>query len=174
MKKVKSVVTAMCIVGSICLSHAQQSNEVKMPSSTPTIEESYLNTVTSADVDGTKYKLIMVGDLLPKLYVNGRLINNNELNKYAEVIDKLTPILWQRQKQEAEKKNKAFVKTRDSIVNDLKNEPQFRKVNSIESFRLSEKEFIVNDSNQPFELFTRFKNKYIQSSDQVFFFNKTK
>src|ERR1700759_4819692 len=46
-------------------------------------EENRLNTVASTGSDGTRYKLVQIGDLLPKLYVNGKLTPTNRLNDYA-------------------------------------------------------------------------------------------
>lgn len=76
----------------------EQSTEVKMPLEKPVIQENYLNTVTTTDSDGIKYKLVIIGDLLPRFFVNNKQVNRNELGKYSYIIDRLMPILWQRQK----------------------------------------------------------------------------
>src|SRR5215213_5945360 len=151
----------------------QKSTEVEMPASRPAMEENYLNTVTSTDSDGTKYKLVIIGDLLPALYVNGKSIKASEFKNYSHIIDKLTPVLWQRQKKEADKRNERFEKERNAIADELVKAGLIKNLSNIESFLLSSKEFIVNDKNQSLEVFTRFKNKFITSADQVFYFNKT-
>ena len=151
----------------------QKSTEEKMPVSVPATSENYLNTITSTDTDGTKYKLVLIGDLLPVLYVNGKSITTGELKNYSHIINKLTPVLWQRQKKEADKRNERFEKRRDAIAGELVKAGLVNELANIRSFLLSAKEFIVNDKNQSIEVFTRFKNKFITSADQVFYFNKT-
>lgn len=151
----------------------QKSTEVKMPTSVPATAENYLNTITSTDTDGTKYKLVLIGDLLPVLYVNGKSIATEELKNYSHIIDKLTPVLWQRQKDEADKRNERFEKARNAIADELIKTGLVENLASIESFLLSAKELIVNDKNQSLEVFIKFKNKFITSADRVFYFNKT-
>ena len=53
-----------------------------MPASQTAIEETYLNTVSTTEADGTKYKLVIIGDMLPKIYVNSRLLSRTEMEKY--------------------------------------------------------------------------------------------
>jgi hypothetical protein len=81
-----------------------QSTEVAMPLDPPVAEESYLNTVTTTDTSGTKYKLVIIGDMRPKFFINSKQIDSDELIKYGDIIAKLTPILWQRQKQAGKEK----------------------------------------------------------------------
>jgi hypothetical protein len=131
-----------------------------------------MNTITSTDTDGTKYKLVVIGDVLPKLYINGKSIKADELKNYGHIIDKLTLVLWQRQKEEDDKRNERFEKTRDAIASELVKSGLVKNLTNIESFLLSAKEFIVNDKNQSTEVFIRFKNNFITSTDQVFYFNK--
>jgi len=60
-------------------------------------EENYLNTVTTIDTNGEKYKLVMIGDRRPKFYVNDKLITGEMLERYNLLIDKLSKELWARQ-----------------------------------------------------------------------------
>jgi hypothetical protein len=151
----------------------QKSTEIEMPVCRPGLQENFLNTVTSIDTDGVKYKLVIIGDLLPVLFVNGKRIEADELKNYSHIIDKLSFVLWQRQKEEANKRNERVEKTRNTIAAELVKEGVVKNVFGIESFLLSQKEFIVNDKNQSLEIFTRFKNKFITSDDQAFYFNKS-
>jgi hypothetical protein len=177
MKKIKvlSLVRTYAFISIIYPGWAlgQQSTEVKMPAFRPAMEENYLNTVISTDTNGTKYKLVIIGDLLPKLYVNGKSIKADELKNYTFTIDRLTPLLWQRQKDEADKRNGRFEKARDAIAAELVMAGLVKNLASIKSFLLSANELLVNDKNQSLEVFIRFKNKFITSADQVFYFNKT-
>jgi len=60
-------------------------------------EENYLNTITTVDTTGVKYKLVMIGDRRPKFYINDKLITGEVLEKYTLLIDKLSKELWARQ-----------------------------------------------------------------------------
>ena len=60
-------------------------------------EENYLNTITTIDANGVKYKLVLIGDRRPKFYVNDKLITGEILEKYTLLIDKLSKELWSRQ-----------------------------------------------------------------------------
>ena len=60
-------------------------------------EENYLNTITTVDANGVKYKLFLIGDRRPKFYVNDKLITGEKLEKYTFLIDKLSKELWARQ-----------------------------------------------------------------------------
>jgi DNA-binding winged helix-turn-helix (wHTH) protein len=60
-------------------------------------EENYLNTITTIDANGVKYKLFLIGDRRPKFYVNDKLITGETLEKYTLLIDKLSKELWSRQ-----------------------------------------------------------------------------
>jgi hypothetical protein len=177
MKKTNSLRLLM-VYAVICIIYpgwalGQKSTEIEMPVYRPGIQENYLNTVTSTDTDGTRYKLVIIGDLLPVLFVNGKRIEADELKNYSHIIDKLSPVLWQRQKEEANKRKERFEKTRNAIAAELVKEGVVKNISGVESFLLSQKEFIVNDKNQSLEIFTRFKSKFITSGDQAFYFNKT-
>lgn len=100
------LILGICLVSSVSVPGQQnklvfreQSTEVKMPEEKPVVQENYLNTVTTTDANGTKYKLVIIGDLLPRFFINNKRINTSELRKYSDIIDRLTPVLWQRQKE---------------------------------------------------------------------------
>lgn len=61
--------------------------------------DSFLNTVTTTDAAGIKYRLVMIGDRRPVFYVNDSVTNQEP---YTELIDKMARELWKRQ-AEAEK-----------------------------------------------------------------------
>lgn len=54
----------------------------------------YLNTVTTTDTAGIKYRLVMIGDRRPVFYVNDSVANQEP---YTELIDKMAKELWKRQ-----------------------------------------------------------------------------
>lgn len=74
----------------------KQSTEVDFSTLKPQ-EEDYSNTVTTTAPDGTRYRLVAIGDKRPKLWVNGKLISGPEIEKYAEVEGELLRQLWSRQ-----------------------------------------------------------------------------
>jgi DNA-binding winged helix-turn-helix (wHTH) protein len=75
--------------------------EVAFPGLSREEDNNYLNTVTTTDSLGTKYRLVMIGDRRPEFYVNDSLQSNQE--PYNGLIDGLAKELWKRQK-EAKKK----------------------------------------------------------------------
>jgi DNA-binding winged helix-turn-helix (wHTH) protein len=75
--------------------------EVDFPSLEVTEESNHLNTITTTDSLGNRYRLVMIGDRRPKFYVNDSIQINME--PYTVLIDKLAKELWRRQK-EAESK----------------------------------------------------------------------
>jgi hypothetical protein len=107
MKTIKKVLWLLSI--SLCVTAAYVSaqtpkhnlaanTEVKFPVAAPAAEENYLNTVTTTGPDGTRYKLVQIGDKLPRLYVNSKLVQAEDMDRYGALIENLMPVLWQRQK----------------------------------------------------------------------------
>jgi hypothetical protein len=150
-----------------------KSTEIQMPVSPPSIEETYLNTVSTTGADGTKYKLVVIGDMLPKFYINGQLLSRNEMEKYNEMIDKLTPVLWQRQKQVAEEQKKEISKITSAILKELIDKHYFKDEASVESFLLSSKELVINKHKQSNEMFIYFWNKFGESSDAFYYYDNS-
>ncbi len=74
--------------------------EVVFPEVNDTDESNYLNTITTTDSVGNRYRLVMIGDRRPKFYVNDSLQANME--PYTVLIDKLARELWKRQKEAEE------------------------------------------------------------------------
>ena len=74
--------------------------EVVFPGVNETDESNYLNTITTTDSVGNRYRLVMIGDRRPKFYVNDSLQANME--PYTVLIDKLARELWKRQKEAEE------------------------------------------------------------------------
>jgi DNA-binding winged-HTH domains len=60
-------------------------------------EENYLNSISTVDSQGVKYRLVMIGDRRPKFYINGQLFTKDIPGKYTLLIDKLSKELWERQ-----------------------------------------------------------------------------
>ncbi len=150
-----------------------KSTEIQMPASQIQIDETYLNTVSTTGADGTKYKLVIIGDMLPKFYVNGQLLSHTEMEKYNEIIDKLTPVLWQRQKKAAEEQRKEISEITSAILKELINKHYYKDEASIVSFLLSSKELIINKQRQSNEMFIYFWNKFGKSSDAFYYYDNT-
>jgi DNA-binding winged helix-turn-helix (wHTH) protein len=77
--------------------------EVAFPSLEETDDTNYLNTITTTDSSGNRYRLVMIGDRRPKFYINDTLQPNTE--SYTVLVDKLAKELWKRQ-GEAEERRK--------------------------------------------------------------------
>ncbi|WP_295798132.1 hypothetical protein [Mucilaginibacter sp.] len=134
-------------------------------------EENLLNTVTSTGPDGTRYKLTQIGDLLPRLYVNGKLTPTNRLNDYAPLLDKLNHLLWAQQKKAASQNQAMKSAQQQAIVNDLVKDGLVKSDVDVVSFRLTSGEFTVNDKKQSFAVFNRYTKKYINNGDKIYQFN---
>ncbi len=87
--------------GSGSVNAAQTSDtEVTFPDLKEAEESNYLNTITTTDSVGNRYRLIMIGDRRPRFYVNDSLLPDTE--PYTLLVDKLARELWRRQKEAAE------------------------------------------------------------------------
>jgi len=75
--------------------------EVVFPDVHETDEGDYLNTITTTDSAGNRYRLVMIGDRRPKFYVNDSL--QADMEPYTVLIDKLARELWKRQKEAEER-----------------------------------------------------------------------
>lgn len=149
----------------------KKSTTIQMPVSLPPIEETYLNTVSTTGADGTKYKLVVIGDMLPNFYANGQLLSRNEMEKYNEIIDKLIPVLCQRQKQVAEEQRKEISRITSAILKELIDKHYYNDEASVESFLLSNKELVINKHKQSNEMFIYFWNKFGKSSDAFYYYD---
>jgi len=134
-------------------------------------EENPMNTVASTGPDGTSYKLIQIGDLLPRLYVNGKLTPTNRLNGYAPELDKLNHLLGERQRKAARQNEARKSAQQQAIVNDLVKDGVVKSDRDVVSFRLTSAEFTVNDKKQSFVVFNRYAKKYINNDDRIYQFN---
>jgi len=150
-----------------------KSTEIQMRASQTPIEETYLNTVSTTGDDGTKYKLVIIGDMLPKFYVKGQLLSHTKMEKYNDIIDKLTPVIWQRQKQAAEEQRKDISKITSAILKELIDKHYFKDATSVESFLLSSKELVINKQRQSNEMFIFFWNKFGKSSDAFYYYDNS-
>lgn len=72
-----------------------KTTEVPFPGLEETDETNYLNTITTTDSSGNRYRLVMIGDRRPKFFVNDTLQPNTE--SYTALVDKLAKELWKRQ-----------------------------------------------------------------------------
>jgi DNA-binding winged helix-turn-helix (wHTH) protein len=75
--------------------------EIAFPGLSAEKDSNYLNTVTTTDSLGTKYRLVIIGDKRPEFYVNDSLLTNQE--QYDGLIDKMAKELWKRQMEAAGK-----------------------------------------------------------------------
>lgn len=56
------------------------------------------NTITTTAPDGTRYRVVAIGDKRPELYINDTLIFGPQLEKYSRLVDQMLRELWNRQK----------------------------------------------------------------------------
>ncbi len=164
---------AMSCSGQSAKSNSSDNTTVSFPSPGPTQKETPLNTVTTTGSDGTQYKLVQIGDNLPKFYVNSKLIPLDDIARYASLIDRLEPILWERQKNSAQQNKAKAIRQQDAIVSDLVKDQIVKNQGDIFSFRLTADELIVNGKAQPYSIFSRYMKKYIKNNASVYVFNQS-
>ena len=128
------------------------------------------NAITWAD-KGNSYRLISAGDKLPRLFVNEKEIPAVQLNGYAPVIDKMQNELWARQKKAAQLNEIENEQQVNNIVAELVSQKIIPSAGALISFRLDGGSFVVNGKKQSFDVYTRFKHKFITSPDKVYQFN---
>ena len=120
---------------------------------------------------GATYILISIGDKLPRLFVNNKEIPQAQLDSYSKVIEKLQQQLWGQEKQEAQTTDSENQQRESNIAAAIVSEKLVASAGALLSFRLDEGGFMVNDKKQPFDVYTRFKKRFITSADKVYQFN---
>ncbi|HZY36116.1 MAG TPA: hypothetical protein VFE53_05680 [Mucilaginibacter sp.] len=120
---------------------------------------------------GNSYRLISIGDKLPRLFVNDREVPAARLNDYAPIIDKMQNELWTRQKKAGQISDAEKEQQVNNIVADLVSQKIILSAAALLSFRLDGGGFVVNGKKQAFDVYTRFKRKFITSPDKVYQFN---
>ena len=120
---------------------------------------------------GATYLLISIGDKLPRLFVNNKEIPQAQLDSYSKVIEKLQQQLWGQEKQEARAVDSENQRCMNNIAGEIVAEKIITSAGALLSFRLDGSGFMVNGKKQPFNIYTRFKNKFITVADKVYQFN---
>ena len=133
--------------------------------------ESELNTA-SARIDGKELKLTLIGDQIPKLYIEGTRVPNRQLEMYADAIDRLSSIILDRQIKENELINAATVKTKKQILTELVDRGFLPLEAPIKSFYLCSTYMKVNGVLQDQKTFNYFKSRFIKSEDKAFYYEK--
>ncbi|HEX9981257.1 MAG TPA: winged helix-turn-helix domain-containing protein [Flavobacterium sp.] len=67
--------------------------------SAPPADDPYYTTINTKDNAGTRFKLIMIGDHRPQLFINDKLATENEMERHSELISKLQRELWKRKEE---------------------------------------------------------------------------
>jgi len=133
--------------------------------------QNFFNTAVY-EINGKKYKLILIGDLLPQLSINGKPVAKDELDYYQEEIESLSNIIWERQRNEAERKNTFIEKVKQQILDDLIVKKLVPDKESVQSFYLTSVQLVINDKIQNPAAYKFFKAKYIKSDDRAFYYEK--
>lgn len=135
----------------------------------PFQNENYFNTA-SVEIKGNVYKLVLIGDLVPRLTVDGMSIAKKQLRYYADIVDSLANVIWKRQTEESERRDAILENQKLKILNDLIEKSYFSNITAIKSFYLTSTQFLVNGQNQDAKIFSFFKTKYIKAADTVFYY----
>lgn len=162
-----------------CCTHAQNTNneqsnqqtQTDQPSMYQDKQENELNTAV-AEIAGIKYKLMLIGDLLPNLYVDGKKISRQNLDDYAVIIDSLSSVIGEKQRMEWKRKNSVTAKIKQHILEELVIKKYVSKKEDVRSFYLSGQEFRLNEKTQSPEALQYFSAKFLKSDDKAFYYEK--
>jgi hypothetical protein len=134
--------------------------------------ETPLNTITTTGPDGARYKLVLVGDLVPQFYINDKAQDSIGRRRHAALIGELEPLLWERQRQAGLAKDAETLRQQEAISDELVKSQVIESKKDLLSFRLSASELVVNGQKQSFSLFEHFRAKYILDNDLIFQYNQ--
>jgi hypothetical protein len=135
-------------------------------------EESALNTASMKSDDGKTFKLVIIGDCLPMLFVNGNKISKIDFPVYEEYMDTLAGVIQGRQRAEALRIDAVRERIRNQIMSDLVEKKLAARKENIHSYYLTAKSLMVNGKIQNSASFTFFRNKYVKSQDRVFYYDR--
>ncbi|HEX6193576.1 MAG TPA: hypothetical protein VFZ42_14480 [Chitinophagaceae bacterium] len=121
-------------------------------------------------INGQKIKLVLIGDLVPELTINGTQIPLDELTEHQDVVDRLSKVIRERQKNEAARKAAIIEKTKMQILNEITSKGYI--ADEVKSYYLTTHQLLVNNIPQAPDVFEYFKNKYIRSADVAYYFEK--
>ncbi len=133
-------------------------------------EENQFNTASLTTNDGKTFKLIVIGDRLPQLFIDGEKISKDDLPVYQDNIDKLHEIIVERQKKENERTNAIWERTKNQILVDLVDQKVVSARKDVRSYYLTSQYLKVNGRIQDPDTFLFLRNRYIRSADMVFYF----
>src|SRR5688572_29766527 len=137
--------------------------------STDTPVENYFNSATYTK-EGKTYKLILIGDLMPQLFINGERINKNELDIYQDQIDLLSKVIGDRRKKENDRINVHLLKVKNQILTDLVQKRLVNAISDVKSYYLTSRFLKVNGNIQEPATFLFFSEKYLRSEYKVYYF----
>jgi hypothetical protein len=135
-------------------------------------EESPLNTASMKSGDGKTVKLVIIGDRLPMLFVNGNKVSKIDLLLYEDYMDTLTGVIQERQRAEALRIDAVRERIRNQIMTDLVEKKLVAGKENIQSYYLTAKSLTVNGKIQDPGSFTFFRNKYVKSQDRIFYYDR--
>ena len=131
--------------------------------------ENYFNSATYTK-EGKTYKLILIGDLIPQLFIDGERINKNDLDIYQDQIDLLSKVIGDRRKKENDRINVNLLKVKNQILTDLVHKKLVNAISDVKSYYLTSRFLKVNGNIQEPATFLFFSKKYLRSEDKVYYF----
>jgi hypothetical protein len=135
-------------------------------------KETPLNTANMKSREGKTFKLVIIGDRLPMLFVNGNKVSKIDFPLYEDYIDTLTGVIEGRQRTEALRIDAVRERIRNQIMTDLIEKKLVAGKEDIESYYLTAKSLMVNGKIQDPGSFTFFRNKYVKSQDRIFYYDR--
>ena len=132
--------------------------------------ETTLNTASLTAPDGKTLKLVLIGDRLPQLSVNGEKVDQHDLPVYEEYIEKLSGVIVDRQKAGWAQISAARERIKNQIIADLVEKKLVAGAKDVQSYYLTSSLLKINGKIQDPDAFSFFRNKYVKSADLVFYY----
>jgi hypothetical protein len=137
----------------------------------PKMAAESFDTISFTDKDGTDYKLISMGDKVPRLFVNGSELSRKELEGYANMVDQLQKELFERQQKIRSEKSAQKGKDMDVLAKQLVADGILSSTEALTKLLLDEDNFIVNDKKQSWAALAKYIRLFSITSQNCYHFN---
>lgn len=129
------------------------------------------DTIIFKDKDDAVYKLISKGDRVPQLFVNGVEQSRKQLDKHAQVIDRLQRELDKKRAKQLQRNNAEKSDQMKKLISQLVADKILASATALTSLLLDPGNFIVNGKEQSWPLLEKYKTLFNVTSSNSYHFN---
>jgi len=164
MRKTGTKTVALLLVLALVATGGQAQVAGDQPAETP------YNTASMTTSGGKTFKLVLIGDCLPQLWINGEKMTKKDLAWYQEEIEKLTAVITAQQKKQWARTSAIHERTDKNIIDALVQRKVVGAAKDVKSFYLTDKAFVVNGKRQEAGTFVFFRDSFVGSADNVYYY----